>query len=225
MNAKSALPLMRGETSRHRRADDWLGYELFGNSAIFHGDYKALRLGAWLESAGVEGAGAWQLYDLKNDPSELRNLSEQEPERLAEMVAKYAEYSASMNIIDVPRGFQSSVDHCRRQIEVAAQQQAIKDRRVEQLDSLLGTSPFSRSMRSSLCRKLLAIRAPPPSRCDTAFSDQSTSGPVNMKQVALVSVSLTWDMDVCTLHRRNGENWNVAFDRAAVVLRTREGRA
>ena len=49
--------------------------------------------------------------------------------------------------------------------------------------------------------------------------------PVNMKQVALVSVSLTWDMDVCTLHRRNGENWNVAFDRAAVVLRTREGRA
>ena len=105
MNAKSALPLMRGETSRHRRADDWLGYELFGNSAIFHGDYKALRLGAWLESAGVEGAGAWQLYDLKNDPSELRNLSEQEPERLAEMVAKYAEYSASMNIIDVPADF------------------------------------------------------------------------------------------------------------------------
>ena len=105
MNAKSILPLMRGETSTHRGADDWLGYELFGNSAIFHGDYKALRLGAWLQSAGVEGAGEWQLYDLKNDPSELRNLSEREPERLAEMVAKYAEYSASMDIIDVPADF------------------------------------------------------------------------------------------------------------------------
>ena len=105
MNAKSILPLIRGETSTHRGADEWLGYELFGNSAIFQGDYKALRLGAWLESTGVEGAGEWQLYDLKNDPSELHDLGEREPERLAEMVAKYAEYSASMDIIDVPADF------------------------------------------------------------------------------------------------------------------------
>ncbi len=105
MNAKSILPLMRGQTSSHRGADDWLGYELFGNSAIFHGDYKALRLGAWLKSAGVEDAGEWRLYDLKSDPSELFNLGEREPERLAEMVAKYAEYSESMGVIDVPADF------------------------------------------------------------------------------------------------------------------------
>jgi hypothetical protein len=43
--------------------------------------------------------------DLKSDPSELHNLGEQEPERLAEMVTKYAEYSASMDIIDVPADF------------------------------------------------------------------------------------------------------------------------
>ncbi len=96
---------MRGESSTHRGADDWLGYELFGNSAMFHGDYKALRLGAWLQSAGVEDAGERRLYDLKNDPSELHDLGEREPERLAEMVAKYAEYSASMDIIDVPADF------------------------------------------------------------------------------------------------------------------------
>ena len=105
MNAKSILPLLRGESSTHRSADDWLGYELFGNSAIFHGDYKALRLGAWLESTGVEGAGEWQLYDLKKDPSELHNLAEREPDRLAEMIVKYAEYSASMDVIDVPADF------------------------------------------------------------------------------------------------------------------------
>ncbi|HIG40135.1 MAG: hypothetical protein ABGY96_13915 [bacterium] len=58
-----------------------------------------------MESAGVDGAGEWQLYDLKNDPSELHNLGELEPELLAEMVAKYAEYSASMGIIDVPADF------------------------------------------------------------------------------------------------------------------------
>jgi len=105
MNAKSVLPLMRGETSVHRGSEEWLGYELFGNSAIFQGDYKALRLGAWLQSTGVEGAGEWHLYDLKKDPSELHDLAEREPDRLAELVAKYAEYSASMDIIDVPADF------------------------------------------------------------------------------------------------------------------------
>jgi arylsulfatase A-like enzyme len=105
MNAKSILPFMRGESSTHRSADDWLGYELFGNSAIFHGDYKALRLGAWLGSTGVEGAGEWRLYNLKNDPSEVHDLGEQQPERLTEMVAKYGEYSESMDVIDVPADF------------------------------------------------------------------------------------------------------------------------
>ena len=105
MTAKSFLPFMRGDTSTHRGADEWVGYELMGNSAIFEGDYKALRLGAWLQRNGVEGAGRWQLSDIKDDPSELHDLSEQEPERLAELVANYAEYSESLGVIDVPADY------------------------------------------------------------------------------------------------------------------------
>jgi len=105
MNAKSFLPLMRGQTSTHRGADEWVGYELMGNSAIFQGDYKAVRLGAWLQALGVEGAGAWRLYNIKEDPSELHDLGKREPELLAEMVANYAEYSKRMGIIDVPADF------------------------------------------------------------------------------------------------------------------------
>lgn len=105
MNAKSALPFLRGETPGHRSADEWVGYELMGNSAIFRGDYKALRLGAWLEALGVEGAGAWHLYDIKHDPSELHDLGAVMPERLAEMVANYDEYSDSLGIISVPADF------------------------------------------------------------------------------------------------------------------------
>ena len=103
MTAKSVLPLMRGDTATHRGADEWVGYELMGNAAIFQGDYKALRLGAWLQSLGVEGAG--QLYNLKDDPSELHDLSEQEPARLAELVANYAEYSEGLDIIGMPADF------------------------------------------------------------------------------------------------------------------------
>jgi arylsulfatase len=76
-----------------------------GNSALFKGDFKALRLGAWLQNLGVEGAGAWKLYDIKEDPSELHDLSEQEPELLAELVANYAEYGGSLGIIDMPADF------------------------------------------------------------------------------------------------------------------------
>jgi len=105
MNAKSILPLMRGETSSHRAADEWVGYELMGNSAIFQGDYKALRLGAWMQSLGLEGAGAWKLYNIKEDPSELHDLGEQEPELLAALIAHYGEYGERLGIIDVPEDF------------------------------------------------------------------------------------------------------------------------
>jgi arylsulfatase len=105
MNAKSVLPLMRGETSTHRGADEWVGYELMGNSALFKGDYKAVQLGAWLQALGVEGAGVWKLYNIKEDPSELHDLGKHKPELLAEMVANFAEYSENMGIIGVPADF------------------------------------------------------------------------------------------------------------------------
>ena len=76
-----------------------------GNSALFKGDYKAVNLGAWLQGFGVAGAGSWQLYNLKDDPSELQDLSEVEPEVLAEMIEHYVEYSESLGIIDVPADF------------------------------------------------------------------------------------------------------------------------
>jgi arylsulfatase len=72
---------------------------------LFQGDYKALRLGAWMQSLGLEGAGAWKLYNIKEDPSELHDLSKQEPELLAELVGKHAEYGESLGIIDMPADF------------------------------------------------------------------------------------------------------------------------
>jgi arylsulfatase A-like enzyme len=110
MNAKSILPLMRGETSTHRSEDEWVGYELLGNSALFKGDYKAVHPGAWMASIGVQGAGTWQLYNLAEDPSELRDLSEQEPEILAELIALYDEYGESLGIIDMPADFNPLAD-------------------------------------------------------------------------------------------------------------------
>lgn len=105
MTAKSILPFLKGEVAMHRSPEEWVGYELMGNSALFSGDYKALHLGAWLQGLGVPGAGSWQLFDIKQDPSELHDLSAREPELLAELIEDYAEYSESHGIIDVPADF------------------------------------------------------------------------------------------------------------------------
>ena len=105
MNAKSVLPFMRGETSTHRAKDEWVGYELMGNSALFKGDYKARLQATWLKGFGVAGTGSWQLYNIKLDPSELHDLSEQQPELMAELVGNYEEYSESVGIIGVPADF------------------------------------------------------------------------------------------------------------------------
>jgi hypothetical protein len=45
------------------------------------------------------------MYDLKKDPSELHDLAELDPERLAEMVGNYAEVSENVNVIDVGPDF------------------------------------------------------------------------------------------------------------------------
>ena len=66
---------------------------------------KALRLGAWLQRLGVEDAGACKLYNIKEDPSEAHDLSEQELDLLAELVAICAEYSETRDIIGVPADF------------------------------------------------------------------------------------------------------------------------
>lgn len=105
MKSKSFLPLLQGETSSHRAPDEWVGYELLGSSAVFKGDYKAVHLGAWLQSVGVASAGSWHLYNIKEDPSELHDLSEQEPALLAELIGHYGEYGEEMNIIDMPADF------------------------------------------------------------------------------------------------------------------------
>ena len=106
MTAKSFLPLLRGETLTHRSAEDWVIYELMGNSAVFRGDYKALRLGTWMTKAiGAPDTGAWRLYNLKNDPSELHDLSSSKPKLMDEFTNHYETYANEMGIVSMPADF------------------------------------------------------------------------------------------------------------------------
>jgi hypothetical protein len=69
LEGKSLVPSLADEPIGH----DLLAWEHEGNAAIRDGDWKLVRQGA---------KGAWELYDLATDRTELSNLAEQHPERV-----------------------------------------------------------------------------------------------------------------------------------------------
>jgi arylsulfatase len=52
-------------------------------------DWKLVRLG---------GQGQWELYDLKTDRTEQKNLARQEPERLRELARKWTQWASRGNV-------------------------------------------------------------------------------------------------------------------------------
>ena len=54
-----------------------------------HQGNRALRVGDWKVVSAREDGDAWELYDLRNDRSEMHNLAAQEPDRVQAMVARW----------------------------------------------------------------------------------------------------------------------------------------
>ena len=77
LEGKTLLPVLRGQ---QREGHASLSWELYGNRAIRQGDWKL-----------VWGASdkQWELYDLKSDRSETKNLAAKFPQRVAAMSADW----------------------------------------------------------------------------------------------------------------------------------------
>lgn len=94
LTGKSMMPLLNGTTSAVRTDQDWIGWELFGNRALRQGDWKVRSL-----VKGAGGTGEWQLFNLKDDPAELRDLSASEPAKRKELVALWDQYAKKNGVI------------------------------------------------------------------------------------------------------------------------------
>jgi arylsulfatase/uncharacterized sulfatase len=99
MIGRSLVPLINGEQDRIYGADELIGYELGGNSALFQGDYKIVL------NRGPVGDGQWYLYNIVDDPGETRDLSKSEPKRFQEMLNAYVRYTKENGVLPVPKGF------------------------------------------------------------------------------------------------------------------------
>jgi arylsulfatase len=94
IQGKSMWPLLSGTNNQTRTETDWLGWELFGNRAIRQGDWKLMYL---LPAAG--GTGNWQLFNLKEDPAELHDMSARNPEKRSALMKLWDEYIKRNGVI------------------------------------------------------------------------------------------------------------------------------
>jgi arylsulfatase len=90
---KSWGPILAGKAETIRTEQDYLAWEVFGNRAVRQGDWKI----RW--QIKPFGTGNWELFDLKSDPSERKDLSAVRPDKLKAMVALWDSYAKANNVI------------------------------------------------------------------------------------------------------------------------------
>ncbi|MCZ6755419.1 MAG: sulfatase-like hydrolase/transferase, partial [Gemmatimonadetes bacterium] len=88
----SLVPLLQGE-SAPVFAERGLGWEAYGMDAFRRGDWKVLRL------PEPYGNGAWQLYNLAEDPGEVTDLAGQRPDLVADLSQAWEQCAETSGVI------------------------------------------------------------------------------------------------------------------------------
>ena len=89
MEGRSLLPAFANQPIER----DAIFWEHFGNAAVRVGDWKLVRVGR---------EGAWELYNLKTDRTELHDLAAQEPARAKELAAKWEAWAVRAHVKPYP---------------------------------------------------------------------------------------------------------------------------
>jgi arylsulfatase len=90
--------VLAGRAESPRSEQDVLAWELFGNRAVRHGNWK-LR---W--EIKPFGKGDWELFDIAADPAERKDLAAERPDKLKEMVALWEDYARAKHVVLPSRG-------------------------------------------------------------------------------------------------------------------------
>ncbi len=92
MEGISLVPLFKGNSLRRFNPLFW---EHEGNRAVRDGDWKLVSAYDY----GKKEFMKWELYNLKEDRSELNDLSEKFPEKQSEMIGKYEEWADRAGVV------------------------------------------------------------------------------------------------------------------------------
>jgi arylsulfatase A-like enzyme len=72
--------------------------------AFFDGDWKTL----WMPRPF--GKGDWELYNIKEDPAEMNDLSSARPEKVKELVARWEQYKKDNGVLDISLDLSEKVE-------------------------------------------------------------------------------------------------------------------
>ena len=89
MEGMSLLPAARGKDQVRGKP---LGFEHHGNLALRDGRWKIVS--AYRKDRPTN----WELYDMVEDRTELRNLAEQQPAKLQEMIDKWQQWADRVGV-------------------------------------------------------------------------------------------------------------------------------
>ncbi|KAJ7495877.1 alkaline-phosphatase-like protein [Mycena galericulata] len=86
--------LSSAQEALHGADDPAVGWELFGRAALRSGSWKIVYMPRW-----AFGKGAWELFNLTEDPGETRDLAQDESAKLVELLGLWEQYVAETGVV------------------------------------------------------------------------------------------------------------------------------
>lgn len=94
---KSLAGLFNGTVDRVYGQNEILAEEMFNNTAVWMGDWKAIK------HEPPVGDGKWQLHNLADDPTETINVADKNPYIMQKLISAYEKYAQEVGVV-IPRG-------------------------------------------------------------------------------------------------------------------------
>ncbi len=110
ISGKSLLPHLRDRSVPVYQPDEGVGMEAANNASYYQGDFKIVKNNIPL------GDTQWRLYNLRVDPGETRDLSQEEPERFAAMLASYEEYARAVGVVEMAEGYSAEKEVLKKSV-------------------------------------------------------------------------------------------------------------
>ena len=95
LRGKSMVSWLQGKASTVRSDQDAVGWELGGRKALRKGDWKIVYANKpW-------GKDGWELYNIAKDRTESRDLADETPQKLGEMIVAWKQYVAETGTLEI----------------------------------------------------------------------------------------------------------------------------
>ena len=95
LRGKSMVSWLQGKATAVRNDQDAVGWELGGRKALRKGDWKIVYANKpW-------GKDGWELYNIAKDRTESRDLADENPQKLGEMIVAWKQYVAETGTLEI----------------------------------------------------------------------------------------------------------------------------